>query len=73
MRDRIQAGLERSFRKHRIVFWHDPEARFREEFDAITIPGVTKTEVANNEFMLKHRLIREAPRAGDEKFTAAAL
>ena len=36
MRDRIQAGLERSFRKHRIVFWHDPEARFREEFDAIT-------------------------------------
>lgn len=62
MRDRIQAGLERSFRKHRIVFWHDPEARFREEFDAITIPGVTKTEVANNEFMLKHRLIREAPR-----------
>jgi uncharacterized protein (TIGR02687 family) len=62
MRDRIQAGLERSFRKHRIVFWHDPEARFREEFEAITIPGVTKTEVANNEFMLKHRLIREAPR-----------
>lgn len=62
MRERIQAGLERSFRKHRIVFWHDPEARFREEFEAIAIPGVTKAEVANNEFMLKHRLIREAPR-----------
>lgn len=62
MRNRIQAGLERSFRKHRIVFWHDPEARFREDFDAIAIPGVTKAEVANNEFMLKHRLIREAPR-----------
>lgn len=62
MRDRIQAGLERSFRKHRIVFWHDPETRFREDFDAITIPGVTKAEVAKNEFMLKHRLIREAPR-----------
>jgi uncharacterized protein (TIGR02687 family) len=58
MRERIQAGLERSFSKHRIVFWHDPETRFREDFDAITIPGVIKTEVANNEFMLKHRLIR---------------
>lgn len=62
MRDRIQTGLERSFRKHRIVFWHDPETRFREEFDAIDITGVTKTEVQNNEFMLKHRLIREEPR-----------
>lgn len=62
MRERIQAGLERSFRKHRIVFWHDPEGRFREDFDAITIPDVIKAEVANNEFMLKHRLIREAPR-----------
>jgi hypothetical protein len=62
MRDRIQSGLERSFRKHRIVFWHDPETRFREEFDAISIEGVTKTEVVNNEFMLKHRLIREEPR-----------
>jgi uncharacterized protein (TIGR02687 family) len=62
MRDRIQAGLERSFRKHRIVFWHDPQTRFREEFEEIAIPGVTKTEVANNEFMLKHRLIREEPR-----------
>jgi uncharacterized protein (TIGR02687 family) len=62
MRERIQTGLERSFRKHRIVFWHDPETRFREEFEEIEIPGVTKAEVANDEFMLKHRLIREAPR-----------
>jgi len=62
MRERIQTGLERSFRKHRIVFWHDPETRFREEFEEIEIPGVTKAEVANDEFMLKHRLIREEPR-----------
>ena len=62
MRDRIQAGLERSFRKHRIVFWHDPETRFREDFEEITIPGVTKAEVQNDEFVLKHRLIREEPR-----------
>lgn len=62
MREKIQAGLERSFQKHRIVFWHDPEARFRGEFDEIEIPGVAKAEVANNEFVLKHRLIREEPR-----------
>lgn len=62
MRDRIQSGLERSFRKHRIVFWHDPETRFREDYEEIEIAGVTKAEVANNEFMLKHRLIREEPR-----------
>jgi hypothetical protein len=39
MRERIQAGLERSFRKHRIVFWHDPEARFREEFEHYVAHG----------------------------------
>lgn len=61
MHDRIRQGLERSFHKHRIVFWHDPEERFREEFEAIEIPGVTKAEVQNDEFMLKYRLIRKEP------------
>ena len=62
MQEQIKAGLERSFRKHRIVFWHDPQERFRDDFDAIEITGVTKAELNSNEFMLKHRLIREEPR-----------
>lgn len=61
MHDQIRSGLDRNFRKHRLVVWQDPEERFRTEFDAVEIAGVYKLEVENNEFALKHRVLIEEP------------
>ncbi len=63
MSEQIRDGLERSFVKDRLVVWRDPEGRFREEFDAIEIPKVTKLVADRNEFALKHRVLIEEPDA----------
>lgn len=62
MQDRIAKGLEAQFDKHRIVFWYDPGYEFRQAFDALTLDGVEKIEVANTEFSVKHRVLREEPK-----------
>ena len=58
MSDRIAASLRRLFEDHRIVFWYDADRDMRGEFDAVDLPGVTKLEIANNEFGLKLRILR---------------
>lgn len=63
MSEQIRDGLERSFIADRLVVWRDPEGRFREEFDAIEIPKVTKLVADRNEFALKHRVLIEEPDA----------
>ncbi|RWC29993.1 MAG: BREX-1 system phosphatase PglZ type A [Mesorhizobium sp.] len=60
--ERIATGLASQFEKHRIVFWYDAEHSFRDTFEAVSIPSVEKVEIANNEFGLKHRILREAPK-----------
>lgn len=62
MQDRIALGLASQFEKHRIVFWYDAEQNFRDAFDAVSLPDVEKVEIANNEFGLKHRILRERPK-----------
>lgn len=62
MHDRIALGLANQFDKHRIVFWYDAERDFREAYESVSIPGVEKIEIDNNEFGLKHRILREAPK-----------
>jgi uncharacterized protein (TIGR02687 family) len=61
MTDRITASLARLFEDHRIVFWYDTARDMRGEFDAVDLPGVTKVEIANNEFGLKSRMLRQEP------------
>ena len=63
MTDRITASLRRLFDDHRIVFWYDTARDMRSEFDVVDLPGVTKVEIANNEFGLKHRMLRQEPKA----------
>lgn len=65
MSDRINQALSRLFDKHRIVFWYDTKQELRSDYDAISIPDVEKLEIANNEYGLKHRILREAP---EQKF-----
>jgi len=62
MSDRITNGLKRLFEEHRIVFWYDAARDMRGEFDALDLPGVEKVEIANNEFGLKYRMLRQEPK-----------
>ncbi len=63
MTDRIVASLRRLFDEHRIVFWYDADRDMRPAFEAADLPGVTKVEIANNEFALKYRMLRQEPGA----------
>lgn len=65
MSDRISASLRRLFEDHRIVFWYDAARDMRAEFDAVKLESVEKIEIANNEFGLKYRMLRQEP---DTKF-----
>ena len=60
--NRIESALARLFERQRIVFWYDDNQEFAEAFESLALPEVEKVEIANNEFALKHRLLREAPR-----------
>ena len=61
MSDRIAASLRQLFEEHRIVFWYDAARDMRAEFEALDLAGVTKIEVANNEFGVKRRILRQEP------------
>lgn len=65
MSDRIVLALQRLFDKHRIVFWYDTKHELRADYGALELPGVEKIELANNEFGVKHRILRQQP---DQKF-----
>ena len=61
MNDRITHALAALFDKYRIIFWYDAKKELRTEFDAISLPEVEKLEIANNEYGLKYRILREQP------------
>ncbi|MBY5873815.1 BREX-1 system phosphatase PglZ type A [Rhizobium leguminosarum] len=61
MSDRIAASLRRLFEEYRIVFWYDTDHDMRAEFDTLELSGVTKLDIANNEFGLKYRILRQEP------------
>lgn len=65
MNNQITHALTKLFDRHRIVFWYDAKQELREDFAALALPGVEKIELANNEFGLKYRLLREQP---EQKF-----
>jgi len=62
MTSRIDAALTRLFAKHRIVFWYDSKQELRSEFEALELADVEKLEIVNNEFGIKHRVLRELPK-----------
>jgi uncharacterized protein (TIGR02687 family) len=62
MQERITKGLAAQFEQHRIVVWSDPDDEMREAFEAVDLPEVIKARVQNNEFALKHRILREQPK-----------
>ncbi len=65
MNDSIAQALNKLFNRHRIVFWYDDKQELRDEFEALSLPGVEKLELSNNEYGIKYRLLREEP---EQKF-----
>ena len=65
MNDRIAQALTKLFDRHRIVFWYDAKQELRDDFEAIQLPGVKKLTLANNEYGIKYKLLREQP---EQKF-----
>lgn len=62
---KISQALSNLFDKQRIVFWYDTRLEFRADFETLELPDVEKIELANNEFGVKYRLLREQP---EQKF-----
>ena len=58
-------ALAHLFDRHRIVFWYDDKRELCAEFDALALPGVEKVVLANDQFGLKHRMLRAEP---EQKF-----
>ena len=65
MNNRIVQALNKLFERHRIVFWYDTKRELRNSFEALNMPGVEKIVLLNNEFGVKHRILREQP---EQKF-----
>jgi uncharacterized protein (TIGR02687 family) len=63
MASRISNALERLFTKHRIVFWYDDKKELRNDFESLELENVKKVEISNNEFSLKHTLLRDEPKS----------
>ncbi|MEA3386349.1 MAG: BREX-1 system phosphatase PglZ type A, partial [Thermodesulfobacteriota bacterium] len=59
----IQEPLKKIFDRHRIVFWYDTDKELRADYEALDLPDVIKVELDNNEFGIKHRILRKEPKA----------
>ena len=60
-KNHIARTLNKLFEHHRIVFWYDRKQELRENFEALSLPDIEKLEISNNEYHIKHRLLREEP------------
>lgn len=57
----IKAHLDARFDQNRLVVWRDPDGSYTDVFGAQTPPDVTALRIANDEFAIKHRVLREEP------------
>ncbi|MBV6446598.1 BREX-1 system phosphatase PglZ type A [Nitrosomonas sp.] len=61
MENSIILALTKLFERHRIVFWYDTKKELRSDFETLSLPGIEKLELTNNEYRVKYRLLREEP------------
>ncbi|WP_289020492.1 BREX-1 system phosphatase PglZ type A [Desulfobacter postgatei] len=62
MENRITIALAKLFDRHRIVFWYDAKKQLRDDFEALSLPGIEKIALANNEYGIKYKILREQPK-----------
>ena len=65
MSSRIEQALTKLFDRHRVIFWYDAKQELRDDFEALSLPGIEKLELTNNEYNVKYRVLREQP---EQKF-----
>ena len=63
--EKIKQVLTKKFKSNRIVFWYDDKQDMRDKYERVSLPGVEKIEIDNNEFGIKYRILRKQP---DQKF-----
>jgi len=56
MNTNIQEALEKKFQDHDVIFWYDERDELKESFDEISIDGVVKLHLENNEFEIKYKI-----------------
>jgi uncharacterized protein (TIGR02687 family) len=61
MENSIAQALLRLFERHRVVFWYDAKHELRADYYALQLGDIEKLELTNNEFGVKHRILREHP------------
>jgi uncharacterized protein (TIGR02687 family) len=59
----IKEHLAARFDRHRLVIWRDPDGSYSDDLDAQAPQGVTVLRIANDEFAIKYRVLREEPSA----------
>ena len=59
----IADHLADRFESRRVVVWHDPDGGYATQLDALAPGDVTVLRIADDEFAVKHRVLREEPAA----------
>ena len=54
----ISEAINAQFSKHRILFWYDEEGTQKQSFDEYDGPDVEKLVIEDNEFGLKHHILK---------------
>ena len=64
MSSNIENTLIKKFKNHRVIFWYNEqtEEEIQRAYDELDLKGVEKITVANNEFAIKHRILKQAPK-----------
>ena len=57
----IHDHLAARFEHHRLVVWHDADGSYASEVETQTPTGVTVLRIENDEFGIKHRVLRDEP------------
>ncbi|MFZ1703557.1 MAG: BREX-1 system phosphatase PglZ type A [Saprospiraceae bacterium] len=59
--NKIEESLFNIFQDHRVVFWYDDQGKMLDQFDEVSMDGVEKIAVDNNEFAIKYKILRGQP------------
>jgi uncharacterized protein (TIGR02687 family) len=59
--NKIEESLNKIFQDHRVVFWYDDQGKMVDQFDEVSMDGVEKIAVDNNEFAIKYKILRGQP------------
>lgn len=57
--NKIKQALDKLFQTHRVVFWYDIKNELKQDFESLSLVDVEKLVIENNEFFIKHRVLRE--------------